>query len=321
MMVLRECVEIIVSDVDDTLAEIYTPASETIIAGINELLSRGKKFFFISGQSEKNIHERIVKYLKPEYRNQILLGTCSGAEVWGYINGEMAHSPFYSIYEQKLTDAMKETMRIIISNVIEALGLITIKTMPRAEFNYISNGIPEMIMYEDRRAQITFEVINACNLSDEQLEKFKTRVPWIIDCRDLRHSIIAYVNKEFEKNKIPITARLAGNFAIDFAVEGVTKTTAIESIMYGGYGRDYWEDIPSYSEMEQKVEIWGDKFSAINGGTDFHMCEAFSNDVLAIDFRRESVDEIPTSHNISLWDGECSLCKGVEEYMMRSGII
>ena len=45
--------------------------------------------------------------------------------------------------------------------------------------------------------------------------------------------------------------------------------------MYHKKAGSYWENIPSEEEMPLTVEIWGDKFSVVNGGTDTHMCEAF----------------------------------------------
>jgi hypothetical protein len=176
-------------------------------------------------------------------------------------------------------------------------------------------------MYEDRRAQITFEVVNGCNLNEEQYRYFKERVSYLLPNRDLRATIISHANELFEKKNIPITARAAGTFAVDFAVKGVTKTTAIEAIMYHGKAANYWESIPSKEEMPLALEIWGDKFSTVNGGTDTHMCEAFPHDVMAVDFREEPKEELPEDFNVVLWDGEQHLCKGTEEYMKRSGLI
>ena len=321
MLTMRNSLRIIVSDVDDTLADVYEPASENIISGLNAMLERGKRFFFISGQGEQNICERIVRRLHPIYRNQILLGTCSGAEVWGFSDGKLAEAPFYSMYEDKFTEEMKREWREILRGIIDDFGFLVLETMPRDRFAEVSGGDPKIIMYEDRRAQITFEVVNGCNLNDEQYGYFKERVPYLLPDRDLRVSIIRHANELFEKKNIPITARAAGTFAVDFAVKGVTKTTAIEAIMYHGKAAGYWENIPSKEEMPLTLEIWGDKFSTVNGGTDTHMCEAFPHDVRTIDFREEPKGELPERFNVVLWDGEQHLCKGTEEYMKRSGVI
>ncbi len=321
MLIMRDSLRIIVSDVDDTLADVYEPASEKIICGINAMLAKGKKFFFISGQGEKNICARIVRYLNPIYRNQILMGTCSGAEVWGFSEGKLAQAPFYSLYEEKFTEEMKREWREILRGIIDDFGFQTLETMPRDQFALVSKGDPKIIMYEDRRAQITFEVVNGCNLNDEEYRYFKEKVPYLSDNRDLRVSIIQHANALFEQKKIPITARAAGTFAVDFAVKGVTKTTAIEAIMYHKKAGSYWENIPSKEEMPVALEIWGDKFSVCNGGTDTHMCEAFPKDVMAIDFRAEPKEELPKEFNVVLWDGERHLCEGTEEYMQRSRVI
>lgn len=322
MLTMRDSLRMIVSDVDDTLANVYEPASEAIICGLNAMLERGKRFFFISGQGERNICERIVCRLNPIYRNQILLGTCSGAEVWGFsADGELAKAPFYSLYEDRFNEEMKREWREILREIIDDFGFHALETMPRDRFAEVSCGDPKIIMYEDRRAQITFEVVNGCNLDEEQYRYFKERVPYLLPNRDLRASIIQHANEIFEKKNIPITARAAGTFAVDFAVKGVTKTTAIEAIMYHGKAAAYWENIPSKEEMPFVLEIWGDKFSTVNGGTDTHMCEAFPHDVMALDFREEPKEELPKEFNVVLWDGEQHLCKGTEEYMKRSGLI
>ena len=321
MLTMRDSLQIVVSDVDDTLADVYEPASQTIIKGLNKMLEQGKKFFFISGQGERNICARIADHLDPKYRNQILLGGCSGAEVWGFSDGKLLDKPFYSLYEEKFTEEMKREWREILRGIIDDFGFQTIATMPRDQFERVSKGDPSIIMYEDRRAQITFEVVNGCNLNDEQYRYFKERVPYLLDNRDLRVSIIQHANEMFAEKNIPITARAAGTFAVDFAVKGVTKTTAIEAIMYHNKADSYWKSIPSKEDMPAMIEIWGDKFSVVNGGTDTHMCEAFPKTVRAIDFRAEPKEELPKEFNVVLWDGELHLCKGTEEYMKRSGLI
>ena len=189
MITMRDSLQIIVSDVDDTLAEIYVSAKEDIIQGINALLKKGKKFFFISGQGESNIFSRVVSHIDPAYRGQVLMGTCSGAEVWGFSEGELAPAPFYSIYEEKFSPEMKLEWRNIINQTLSAFGLQPVHTMPRGEFDRFSGGKPEIIMYEDRRAQITFEVVNACSLTEEQYARFKAASPYMAESRDLRISI------------------------------------------------------------------------------------------------------------------------------------
>lgn len=122
-------------------------------------------------------------------------------------------------------------------------------------------------------------------------------------------------NKLLSAKKIPITPRLGGNFALDFVVQGVSKTTSIKRVLSDdtvlntiGLSR---KDI----EKPQELEIWGDKFSIINGGTDRYMSEAVSPEVRSIDFREEDRSGLPIGINIVLWKGKHHLHHGLLEYL------
>ena len=99
------------------------------------------------------------------------------------------------------------------------------------------------------------------------------------------------------------------------AVEGVSKTTAVKTVLeeseiLNSIGLNK-NDLKNY----ENVEIWGDKFSSIRGGTDRHMCEAVDKRVRAIDFREENPEEFPKGYNIVVWDGEKHLQEGLLEYL------
>ena len=82
-----------------------------------------------------------------------------------------------------------------------------------------------------------------------------------------------------EARSVPITPRLAGVFALDLAIEGVTKTRAVEAALsaevLAAMGID--EGTPHPWEME----VWGDRFSR-DAGTDWLMCVALAHEI-AID--------------------------------------
>jgi hypothetical protein len=111
---------------------------------------------------------------------------------------------------------------------------------------------------------------------------------------------------------IPITARMAGMFALDLAITGIDKsravTEAISPGVLGSLGLD--DDIPAFNEME----IWGDRFSR-HAGTDWLMCRPIDRRVRAISFRDENSDEFPEGYNIQLWDGAQRLHAGLLEFM------
>jgi hypothetical protein len=65
----------------------------------------------------------------------------------------------------------------------------------------------------------------------------------------------------------------------------------------------------------EQIEIWGDKFSSVCGGTDRHMSEAVDPRVRSIDFRDEDPSEFLPGYNTVLWQGKHRLHHGLLEYL------
>lgn len=63
------------------------------------------------------------------------------------------------------------------------------------------------------------------------------------------------------------------------------------------------------------MEIWGDKFSTVRGGTDRHISEALPKSVRSITFREENPDEFLDGYNTVVWDGENHLHHGLLEFL------
>ncbi|HEX3082528.1 MAG TPA: hypothetical protein VHQ86_04705, partial [Candidatus Saccharimonadia bacterium] len=104
------------SDVDETVADNYTPATSAMISELSLLLAEGKKIVFISGASVTRIQQRIVDALDPPLRKNILISHCSGAEVWGFDEaGTLLPAPYYSLYATTLNDAQRGKWREIIT--------------------------------------------------------------------------------------------------------------------------------------------------------------------------------------------------------------
>ena len=164
-------------------------------------------------------------------------------------------------------------------------------------------------MYEDRGPQITFEVINAYCL--DEVTKGKLNREYSFDSNDLRDAVIREAGILLRDNNVPITARKAGVFAIDFAIKDVSKTTAVKHIVEDEELMNKFGIDPNNVD---ELLVLGDKFSS-NGGTDRHMSEALNPDVLSITFRRENPDELPTGYNIQIWDGKEELHNGTLEYL------
>ena len=88
-------VKLIVSDVDETIADLYVKAEPEMIRELTQLLKEGKALFFVTGQGLKSVQWRIIDPIPQQLRSLILVGHCSGAEVWG-------HLPLPSVITEKL---------------------------------------------------------------------------------------------------------------------------------------------------------------------------------------------------------------------------
>lgn len=309
-------VEFIISDVDETIADLYLDASSETIRELEKLLGEGKALFLISGQSIKSIQRRITNHLRRELRWRIIVGHCSGAEVWGFDRrGDLRIKPFYSLYRASVSQSQRKKWREVIQNLIAEFKLKVFPATPIAEFKKKTGNDPLAIMVEDRGAQITFEVVNAYDLSPKQISELQVKVPNTHGSYDLRIPILERAEKLLEEHDLPITPRLAGVFAIDFAIKRVSKTTAIKYVME----HDAILHSVGISKEELKnpkhIEAWGDKFSATRGGTDRHISEALSKEVRSITFREENPSEFLEGYNIVVWDGKKHLHDGLLEYL------
>lgn len=310
-------VRLILADVDETIAEVYTPAVPEMITELSSLLSDGTKLFMVTGGSLKRVRTGITDLIDPSLRPNILVSHCSGAEVWGFTqDGALRDTPFYSIYDETFDEGMKKRWREAVSKLVAEFGLRTHPVQPKIQFWEKIGRDPRDIMLDDRGPQITMEVVNGHDLNDEQLTLFDCDVPHTHDGRrDLRLSLMKRATELFAEMDVPISPRLGGVFALDFAIEGSSKTTSIQYVLENpaalatiGLQIEALHDPSHY-------EVWGDKYSVLHGGTDRHMSEALPRAVRSIDFREENPSEFPEGYNIVLWDGKQHLHHGLLEYL------
>lgn len=310
-------VRLAVSDVDETIAEVYTPAEPAMVAELSSFLSEGGKLFMVTGGSLKRVREGITNLIEPSLRHDILISHCSGAEVWGFTDaGELRSKPFHSIYEETFTDEMKERWRQAVAQLLAEFGLRTYPAQPKTEFWEKVGQDPRDIMLDDRGPQITLEVVNGNDLSDGQMKLFTQEVPLSHDGRrDLRLALMQRAGELLTEMHVPITPRLGGVFALDLAIEGSSKTTSIKYVLENPEALATIglraEDLTSSAHFE----VWGDKYSVLHGGTDRHMSEALPPTVRSIDFREEDPSEFPEGYNIVVWSGERHLHHGLLEYL------
>lgn len=306
-----------ISDVDETIADVYTPAEPEMVEELSRFLAEGYKLFMVSGGWLKNMQTNIIDHIEPSLRQNILVAHCSGSEVWGFTEtGELREEPFYSKYEELFTPEMKQAWRDAVNQLVREFGFRIHATRPKQIFRETVSTDPHDIMFEDRGSQITMQLTNAFDLSDEQYATIKHEVPFTHGQRDLRIPVMERAQELFDTASLPITPRLGGTTAIDMAVRDVSKTTAIQNVLQNA---DVLATIGltlhDVADPAKSIEIWGDKFSELRGGTDRHMSEALPHNVRSIDFRQEDPSEFPKGYNIVVWDGQQHLHHGLLEYL------
>ena len=308
--------KLILSDVDDTIAETYTPAEPAMIAQLEKLLTGGCVLFLVSGGSLRRMQKGITDFLQPTARARVLISHCSGAEVWGFAkDGALRPEPFYSLYDQTMTVVQQTAWRRVVAQLVEEFGLRTHPVRPKAIFWKDVGQDPHDVMFDDRGPQITLEVVNGTDLSDEQRATFNMNIPVTHGQCDLRIAMLERAQVLFTEAGLPVTPRLGGMFALDLALAGVSKTSSIQKALAD---QVVLESVGLTREDLQRpgcIEIWGDKFSAIRGGTDRHMSEAVDPEVRSIDFRDEDPSEFLAGYNTVLWQGKHRLHQGLLEYL------
>lgn len=304
------------ADVDETIADVYTPAGPEMITELTSFLRDGGKLFMVTGGSLARVRRDIIERIDPALRRDILVSHCSGAEVWGFTeDGQLRDKAFYSTYEEIFTPELKKHWREVIDQLVKEFSLRPHPAQPKVVFWEKIGRDPLDIMLDDRGPQITMEVVNGIDLTEEQLAKLDYKVPLTHGKRDLRMAIQERATELLREAKVPITPRFGGNFALDFAVEGVSKTTSIKSVLTKPEVLSTIGLTPSDVSNPAELEIWGDKFSILHGGTDRHMSEALPPEVRSIDFREENPAEFLKGYNIVLWDGQKHLHHGLCEYL------
>ena len=304
----------VISDVDETIADLYLPAEVPMLEALTELLSLGTKLVLITGQSVDNVERRVVNLLPSIYRNHILVGHCSGAELWGYdTDGKRLTTPHYSMYQGQMSSEMVRAWRETIKMVLDEFKLQVLPTMPLRQFNEEVGDDPWVVMYEDRGPQITIEFVNAYCMNNSQQNRYSDRLGRKVSGNDLRSEVKARAENLLNKASVKISPRLAGIFALDFALENVTKANAVRAAFQNDLNFVQEVDKPCMNNGHL-FQVWGDKFS-VKDGTDWHMTVAMPQSTLSISFRNENVEEMPSGYYVRQWGGKNRLHHGLTEYL------
>jgi hypothetical protein len=304
------------SDVDETIADLYCPAESGMLDALTGLLDRGIALVLITGQSVENVEQRVVMGLPARLRQHIAVGACSGAELWGYsTTGERNATAFYTA-GGALTAEQNAAWRAVTQQLITEFRLTPFAPMPIADFRRRHGDEPWHVMLDDRGPQITLEFPNAYQLSTAARAQLHRRLGNSFEGEDLRIPVRQRAQQLLLAHAVPVTPRIAGTFALDLAIAGIDKARAVEEALAPAVlGRlGLGPNVPDTGE----IEVWGDRFSQ-SSGTDWLMCKPIDRRVRALSFRNEDPAEFPKGYNIQLWDGAYRLHMGLQEFLESRG--
>jgi hypothetical protein len=304
------------SDVDETVADLYCPAEAGMLDALTRLLAQGIVLVLITGQSVGNVEQRVIMSLPARLRQRIAVGACSGAELWGYTaTGARNATAFYSA-DSTLSAGQGAAWRAVVQQLITEFRLTPFPPMPIADFRLQHGEEPWRVMLDDRGPQITLEFPNAHQLSDAACELVHLRLGSSFEGRDLRIPVQQRAQRLLWDHAVPVTPRIAGMFALDLAIAGVDKARAVEEALSPDVLRHL--GLGPNRLRAGEIEVWGDRFSQ-SSGTDWLMCQPIDRKVRALSFRNENPSEFPEGYNIQLWDGAHRLHTGLLEYLESSG--
>ncbi len=293
----------VITDVDETLADLFVPVAPAMTDELNRLLRDNVPLFLVSGAGIQSIYDRVVSFIDPELRKNIIVSHCSGAEVCGFDESGEQKEPYYSLYDKSLDGQQKADWREVMDIIKKEFMLDCHPPKALQTFVQEHGTHPLTVMYDDRGPQITLEFINGYRLTEPQILELRERgISIQDDVDDLRLLVSARLDELYRQRNIPVSPRVAGEFALDNAIAGVSKETSVRYVFENPH---ILTDLGlSAHELEDphSLEVWGDKFSST--GTDLHMCRALDARVRAIDFRAEDPSKLPTDQfNIVSWSG------------------
>lgn len=322
MITFNQKTKLILADVDETIADVYTDATGEMIMQLTNLLNSGRILFMVTGAGLGSVKERIVNHLEPHLRKNLVIAHCSGAEIVGFDNLGGIIAPYYSVYTAKMTSEQQMSWRSIVNQVIAQYDLQTVTPQKVQDFKNKYGDHPLTVMLADRGPQITLEFVNGYQLSEEQYELVRHQFPGlhlVEGYYDLREPIASTFNQLLTSANLPVSAHLAGVFALDLILDGVSKTVALNHLLKDQVILNKYDLPPDIMTQPEYIEIWGDKFIK-NGGSDRKMCMAVDPKTRAIDFRPEKLEELGNEYNIVVWDGQKHLHEGLLEYLESSTI-
>lgn len=317
MIKLNSDIKLIFSDVDQTLTDIYTDIDMKLVNCLERLLKIGVKIVLLTGQDIAEVDRRIISKFAKHLRINFLVGACSGTELWKYeADGELGKS-FYNLYETGATMTEKKLLRDIHKKVVEMYKLNLINPLPIEEYKKQFGNDSNKVVFIDRGSELSYEFMNLNNDTGSRYDLKNMSGHTFFNHELFRQEFVSKFNDHLEKYKLPFSARLAGEFSVDVVLAGVNKGVVIRYIMEHDEILNRLGLEGAQENRYKEIEVWGDKFSKIAGGTDWYMSQALDPRVRSISFRKENPQEFLPGYNIIIWDGQKTLQNGVLEYLER----
>lgn len=285
-------VQVVVADLDETLAGLYLPATDEVVVELDGLLRAGLVLVLSTGQGIVSVWERLASLISPVVRRRLLAGCCTGAEFWWFPGGG---GPRRVDRPNPLDEELHRRWRDVVGLLLEEFGLVAHPPMDVASFRTQTGGDPQAMMLADRGSQITLEMANGVGLRDQ---------------------IVARATELFAHHDLPIEARSAATFAVDLVLAGVSKAGVIDALqqhpeLLDGLGVD-----PAWTTTPQLVEVWGDSFTPARGAIDLQISQGLHPETRSICFRDLDPGSVPASNNVVAWTGHHRLQAGVLEYLL-----
>lgn len=124
-------------------------------------------------------------------------------------------------------------------------------------------------MLADRGPQITLEFVNGYNLTPGQAESLHIFDPGIKqESYDLRIPVLKRAEALIKEAQLPVEVKLAGVFALDMPISGVSKKLAVRFVLESDEVLRTIGLSKAQIQDPNTLEIWGDKYSEVRGGTD-----------------------------------------------------
>lgn len=301
-------VKVILTDVDDTVAEAFCEVSQEMVAALEQLLERKMIIFFISGQSFDNVYSRVIQKISEKWYEQIAVSPCNGAEIYRFIKGK-GWIREYSILDEQVK--MGE-LSVVADFIIQRFQLCSIPAHTMEVFRANSRGNPCEVMVGNRGVQIAFDFVNGIEpkLFGLSFVQEKGQVD------DIRPLIAREANQFAKENGYHVVAHVAGPYAIDLVFDGVNKGLPIQKKISFGESLSCKIEQGIVLQNCKEIEVWGDSFENANG--DIQMSLALPPEVRTISFRKLSKENRLATYNIVEWNGQYSCNLGLLEYLVKS---